>query len=308
MRFVTILRDDRAGEALRAELTKLIAPHTILSYGDLWQAFEQIDKIDSNSTEFCPVGQINDIYSATCWTYPNQQCGNFKKEGSCYNREHSWPKSWWGGTACACICFSLAFCGISSSIIPLLPPYSFSGATNAAYTDLFHLWPSDGYDNSIRSNNPLGRVDPNDVAYRTSNGCLSGGCADHPGTVCFEPADKWKGALARSYFYISVAYRDTFDCCDEVGTDGYGCVFDGFEYLVICFVPALTLGGISLLMDFFPGRPIIKPWLLETLLDWHSRFPVTQYERDRNEMIAEQLQFNRNPFIDHQPWAASIWK
>jgi endonuclease I len=47
---------------------------------------------------------------------------------------------------------------------------------------------------------------------------------------------------------------------------------------------------------------------LETLLDWHSKFPVTQYERDRNEMIAEQLQFNRNPFIDNQQWAASIWK
>ena len=49
----------------------------------------------------------------------------------CYNREHSFPKSWWGG---------------STSI--------------AAYTDLFHVFAADGYDNSRRANDPLGFVNP----------------------------------------------------------------------------------------------------------------------------------------------------
>lgn len=42
---------------------------------------------------------------------------------------------------------------------------------------------------------------------------------------------------------------------------------------------------------------------LETLLDWHSRTPVTDHERHRNQAIFE-LQGNRNPFIDHPEWAA----
>jgi hypothetical protein len=104
-----------AGETLRAQLTQLINPHTVLSYTDVWAALDQIDQIDSHSTAYCPVGQINDIYSAKCWAFPGGQCGNYQKEGDCYNREHSFPKSWWNG-----------------SVIP-------------SYTDLFHLYPSDGY-------------------------------------------------------------------------------------------------------------------------------------------------------------------
>ena len=45
---------------------------------------------------------IPDIYSSYCWSpEPNLptggECGNYKKEGDCFNREHVWPKSWFGG-------------------------------------------------------------------------------------------------------------------------------------------------------------------------------------------------------------------
>lgn len=44
---------------------------------------------------------------------------------------------------------------------------------------------------------------------------------------------------------------------------------------------------------------------LTTLLDWHRRHPVDDYERHRNAAIWEK-QGNRNPLIDHPGWAARI--
>ena len=73
-----------------------------------------------------------------------KQCGNYKQEGDCYNREHSWPKSWWGG---------------------------FSEGQNAQ-TDLFHLYPTDGYVNNLRANLPMGNV--KDATYTSTNGCKIG--------------------------------------------------------------------------------------------------------------------------------------
>jgi endonuclease I/V8-like Glu-specific endopeptidase len=44
---------------------------------------------------------------------------------------------------------------------------------------------------------------------------------------------------------------------------------------------------------------------LATLLNWHSRHPVDDYERHRNAAIYEK-QGNRNPLIDHPEWAERI--
>jgi endonuclease I len=44
---------------------------------------------------------------------------------------------------------------------------------------------------------------------------------------------------------------------------------------------------------------------LETLLDWHRRFPVSEYEQHRNAAIFEK-QGNRNPLIDFPDWADEI--
>ena len=60
-----------------------------------------------------------DVYSGFCWKNEGNvttggECGNYKKEGDCFNREHIFPKSWFGG---------------------------FSEGANAQ-TDLFELWAS----------------------------------------------------------------------------------------------------------------------------------------------------------------------
>lgn len=44
---------------------------------------------------------------------------------------------------------------------------------------------------------------------------------------------------------------------------------------------------------------------LETLLEWHRRYPVTEYERHRNAAIFEK-QDNRNPLVDFPEWADRV--
>ena len=34
-------------------------------------------------------------------------------------------------------------------------------------------------------------------------------------TMCFEPPDSVKGDLARAYFYMSVRYMDSWECCEN---------------------------------------------------------------------------------------------
>jgi len=229
------------GTAFQAQLHNLISDHSSLSYNALWNAFQLLDENGDGSNSQCGMDTIGDIYSAKCWTPFTSQCGNYKVEGDCYNREHSWPKSWWGGNE------------------------------NAAYTDLFHLFASDGYDNGRRANVPLGTVAK--PVYRTSDGAKLGPCsaAGFTGT-CFEPADRVKGMLARGYFYVSTAYMNSFSCCSESGVD----------------------------------ESRIRPWLVSLLRRWHETFPVSDYELSRNDMVFSKFQYNRNPFIDYPDWADKI--
>ena len=206
-------------------------------------------------SDACAQNLITGLYSAKCWTPVTEQCGNYKQEGDCYNREHTWPKSYWNG---------------SSSL--------------ASYTDLFHLYPCDGYDNGMRSNYWLGFADRASAKYVTSNGsflskCLPApncdvpGCADNLPEFCWEPTDEAKGRLARVYFYMSTRYMHVWTCCDSDGANG----------------------------------ATIKPWLLATLLQWHESFPVTYAESARNDIVFQDYQGNRNPFVDYPAWVSKIW-
>jgi endonuclease I len=167
---------------LKVQLQNLISIHIVLTYDDIWNAFSSIDKnlpgypCDGNASH------IPDVYSSYCWA-PEKlplggECGNYKKEGDCYNREHLWPKSWFGG---------------------------FDNGEDAQ-TDLFELWPSDGYVNGKRGDLPLGEVEASTVTYTSTNLSLIGKCEEDNSSQCFEPAQVFKGDFARSYFYLATAY------------------------------------------------------------------------------------------------------
>ncbi|MGM9841268.1 MAG: endonuclease, partial [Candidatus Limisoma sp.] len=78
--------EGKSGKALLEQLCTIISSHTTISYGNLWTAFQTTDLKDN--------GKIWDMYSTKEFTYSTDQCGNYSAIGDCYNREHSFPKSW----------------------------------------------------------------------------------------------------------------------------------------------------------------------------------------------------------------------
>lgn len=107
--------DGSKGQALKTALYGIIKEHGELGYGELWEAFKSTDARED--------GKVWDMYSGiTNYNFVTSG-SNYKKEGDCYNREHSMPKSWFNDET------------------PM-------------YTDLVHLVPTDGYVNGKRANYP----------------------------------------------------------------------------------------------------------------------------------------------------------
>ncbi|MCX6232888.1 MAG: endonuclease [Bacteroidetes bacterium] len=157
------------GAPLKSALHNIIRNHTERSYADLWTDFQTTDKTSA--------GKVWDMYSGCTFTFVTNQCGNYSSECDCYNREHSMPNSWWGGTQ------------------------------DTMYTDLFHLVPTDGYVNNRRSNYPFGQVTT--PTYTSQNGSKLGPCtfAGYTGVV-FEPINQYKGDFARNYLYLATRYEN----------------------------------------------------------------------------------------------------
>jgi len=156
------------GATLKTALYNIIKGHTAVSYDYLWTAFQ--------TTDVRSTGKVWDMYSNCTFTFGTNQCGSYSNECDCYNREHSWPKSW------------------------------FNEAT-PMYTDLFHIVPTDGKVNGMRGNYPYGKV--SSPTYTSANGSKLGPCS-YPGYtgVVFEPIDEYKGDFARNYFYMATRYED----------------------------------------------------------------------------------------------------
>lgn len=223
--------DGKTGEDLRLALFDIIRGHTSASYDDLWTHFEATD-VDAN-------GKVWDIYSnnpngssSYVYSFGTDQCGQYSGEGDCYNREHIIPQDWFNGN------------------YPM-------------YTDLFNLYPTDGFVNGKRSNLPYGEV--GNATWVSQNGSKLGNC-NYPGysNTVFEPIDEFKGDLARSYFYMITRYQNVSHSWSSAIMNGK--VFD--------------------------------PWFMKMIYDWHIQDTVSQKEIDRNNAIY-QIQGNRNPYIDY---------
>lgn len=164
--------ENKSGADLLSALCTKVGPHTTVSYNGLLNLYK--------TSDVYPDGKIWDMYSTKHWT-PGTTCGNYSKVGDCYNREHSFPKSWFNDAS------------------PM-------------YSEAFHIYPTDGKVNGQRSNYPYGEC-ANGTTL-ASNGSVKalgklGSCTfpGYSGTV-FEPDDEYKGDFARSYFYMAAAYND----------------------------------------------------------------------------------------------------
>lgn len=157
-------------------------------------------------------------------------------------------------------------------------PQSWFGGEYPMYSDLYNVYPTDGHVNYERDNYPYGEVGTS--TYTSGNGSKLGtsNFSGYSGTV-FEPIDEYKGDLARTYFYMATCYADS---CGK-WTNGYGSVVYSKN----------NLGFTSYAINLF--------------LKWNNEDPVNDKEINRNNVIYNNFQHNRNPFIDHPELAEYIW-
>ncbi len=261
--------DAKKGEELKSALFAIISPHTIQSYTPgVWNAI--------NSYDLREDGKVWEIYSGIGNYTPvtDQDKGTDVDEGQKYNREHAMPKSWFNEP-------SVNFKYNDTNVYPM-------------YTDLHHLFPTDRYVNTMRSNYPYGEVA--EVTAQSKDGFSKFGyCVDSLGYKIygsvngevFEPNDQYKGDLARVYFYMATAYESYTNTLGVKRSpkdwdNGDKTMLDGTVY------------------------PFFKDWALKMLLRWAANDPVSEKEIKRNEAIYG-IQGNRNPFVDYPGLEQYIW-
>ena len=141
------------------------------------------------------------------------------------------------------------------------------GTSTGPGTDIHHLRPTDVQVNSTRGNKDF---DEGGSELSDAPGNFTDGDS-------FEPRDEVKGDVARMILYMAVRYE---------GTDSFP--------------------------DLEPNDQVdngSQPYMgrLSVLKQWSQEDPPDSFEQRRNDVIFEQYQHNRNPFIDHPEWVGEIW-
>ena len=167
------------GAALKTKLSQIITNgHQTKSYDNLYNGYPSTDTDNYYEKD----GSVLDIYSENpkgtdpyVYQHGSKQCGNYKVEGDCYNREHIFPQ------------------GYFNSASPMV-------------SDIHHVVPTDGKVNGYRSSFPFGKV--GSANFVSENGSKRGTSAspNYSGTV-FEPIDEFKGDVARMILYFATRYE-----------------------------------------------------------------------------------------------------
>ena len=248
-------------------------------YDSCWFAFKH--------TDIRPDGYIWEIYSDCVFEYEKDRTSATSQTGECkgYNREHAMCQSWFGTT-------SLAGKEMSSS------------KKNSPGSDIFHIYPASYGMNSRRGNRPYGEVQT--AANTSGNGTLYGTPITSKSvansvagvyveghitqsTNVLEPADEYKGDIARSYFGTMVKWAGEWVFNkNELGNIIFDATIDADTH----YGPENNYG--------------FTDYGLALMLSWHRQDPVSQKEIDRNNGI-QKTQGNRNPFIDYPYLAEFIW-
>ena len=163
------------------------------------------------------------------------------------------------------------------------------GSCNYPYTDTHHLFAADWNYNSARSNKPFDNCDSGCTEWVALNAASSNWTIGSFNTGSWEPWDDVKGDLARAMFYLAVRYNG--------GTHGG----------TGCTEPDLQLtNDRNLIVNTSTNASLGYMGVLDVLVAWHNADPVDAYEIDRNQVIYS-FQGNRNPFVDHPEWVATIF-
>lgn len=147
--------------------------------------------------------------------------------------------------------------------------HGFPSSSTEPYCDAHHLRPTLNSINSSRGNLDFGEV--------------SGGKSDSYGNKWdsshFEPRDEVKGDVARMMFYMETRYG------------------------------AKTSFNLKLVNDSTTSASDTngKFGNLQTLIKWHYEDPVSKEEIYKNNVIYENYQHNRNPYIDHPEYVDYVY-
>ncbi|QQQ79894.1 endonuclease [Saccharothrix sp. 6-C] len=141
------------------------------------------------------------------------------------------------------------------------------GTATGPGTDIHHLRPTDVSVNAERGNKD----------FDLGGSAVGEAPGNYTDADSWEPRNAVKGDVARMLFYMAVRYE---------GNDGY---------------PNLEMNNnVNNGTAPYHGR-------LSVLLQWNAQDPPDAFEKRRNQVIYDNYQHNRNPFVDHPEWAASIW-
>lgn len=271
--------NERQGDALLTSLKPILkAGHVSFSYTTVWDWTKITDRdwnlSPLNSSELSNYSFNDNPYVKLLYRNDNgtaTAAQHADTHGKVIDREHVWPKS--------------------------LGDF---GENAPAGTDLHHLILADSKNNQVGHNSqPYGNVNPDNytpidsydnVDNPTNVGNYTGKRGDitYGGKtyIVYEPQDSDKGDIARAMFYMAARYSSYSSPSDP--------------YLKLSNTPNLTTTASS---ETVPGQN----GFLDTLLQWHTLDPVDDYEIRRNNLIYNNAQFNRNPFIDYPSWVDSVW-
>jgi endonuclease I len=225
---------------------RILNNHVPITYAQILTAFASTD---------LQAGFIIDRYTACQYTYTTASCsGNSETPPcQCYNRDHVVPQSWFG-----------------------------DWDNYPMYSDMHHIFPSDGYINSAKKGNlPLGIASASTGVYTTSNGTKIGNSTAANGYTgeVFEPNDTYKGDFARTYLYFVTRYQDSIATFKS-------------RY------PNSVLNSTN-----YSG---LDAWNLKIMVQWHKQDPPSDLEVLRNDSVF-RIQGNRNPFIDYPHWVEKVF-
>lgn len=222
------------GDSLRAKLTQIISTGYVDQSYDAARAdmYEFVDDPNLDNTVTCVYTGI----SANVSDIPSATANNF-------TAEHSWPQGWFDQ-------------GGANGLRPMV-------------SDLHHLFPVIGNENSCRNNHPFNtRTADFDECFQIGDG---GGKGTRDGITVYEVRPAQRGNTARAMLYMIVRYWDS-----------------------------------DVIFDPDQGPQDVTPAQISLYTQWALEDPVDSVEMTRNDRVYS-LQNNRNPFVDHPEFIASIW-
>lgn len=176
-----------------------------------------------------------------------------------------------------------------------LIPQSYFDEALPMRSDAFHVWPTDSKVNGWRGNYAFGPIQnpqsanncnsgATNLPCKSKNGTLKGRFVEDSSIIVMEPIDEFKGDVARAFFYFATCYQNRMtNFYNNAGGSNVKVMFDG------------------------SSNKVFSDDFLEVLAQWHVMDPVSDRERDLNDLIYYNHQGNRNPYIDNPEWVYEIW-